>query len=321
MAELRIEILDVEGLERLVAVHNAVHPDDPATPEAMVDWKRQAEDMVWLVATLDGEDAGAGVGIVGWHSEPGVAHSEFSTLPAWRGRGVGSALDQELRRWSADRCSHALTSVVAADDTRSLAWAQRRGFEEVGRNPLLVLDLQEIEAPAVDAPEGVEIVTWAERPGIERELFGVYVEAEPDIPGEEQNELPSFEQWLSNDMQGVSDHPEAVFVALSGDEVTGYAKLSFWETGGRAFHDLTGVKRAWRGRGIASALKRAQIAWAKEHGFTELATGNELRNEPIRRLNLRHGYREEPGTITVRVALSDAASARARSGAGRRARR
>jgi len=296
--------VDVPELDRVVKVHNAVNPDDPSTVEGFVDWRRQAEDMVWLVATLDGVDAGAGVGLVGWHSQPGVAHSEFFTLPAARGRGVGSALYAELRRWSAERSSEALTSVVAEDDAESLAWSERRGFEEVGRNPLLVLDLDGIEGPAVDPPEGIEIVTWAERPGIEHRLYEVYVEAEPDIPGEEANEMPPFEKWLSSDMQGISDHPEAVFVALDGDEVAGYAKLSYWQRGSRAFHDLTGVKRAWRRRGIASALKRAQIAWAKEQGFSQLATGNELRNEPIRRLNMRHGYREEPGRITVRVTLS-----------------
>ena len=58
---------------------------------------------------------------------------------------------------------------------------------------------------------------------------------------------------------------------------------------------MIGVKRAWRGRGIAGALKRAQIAWAKEPGYERIATANELRNEPIRRLNARLGYREGSG--------------------------
>ena len=63
---------------------------------------------------------------------------------------------------------------------------------------------------------------------------------------------------------------------------------------------MTGVKRAWRGRGIAGALKRAEIAWAIENGYTRLETHNEERNEPIRRLNERHGYRIAPGHIVVR---------------------
>jgi mycothiol synthase len=304
---IEVIAVDVGDLERVVGVYNAVVPDDPATVEGLVDWKRQADDMVWLVATADGEDAGAAVALVGWHSEPGIAHAEFWTLPGARGRGVGSALYAELGRWSVERGSVSLDTVVAEDDPASLEWAERRGFREVGRNSTLVLDLEPIEAPAVDVPAGIEILAWADRPGIERDLYEVYVEAEPDIPGEEANELAPFEKWLANDMQGVSDRAEAVFVALAGDEVVGYAKLAFPAEGTRVFHDLTGVRRAWRGRGIAAALKRTQIAWAKEHGYAQLVTRNEERNEPIRRLNERHGYRVEPGSITVRVDLSGAA--------------
>lgn len=306
---VEIVVVDADELERVVAVHNAVRPDDPATVAGFVDWKRQAEDMVWLVATADGEDVGAAVGLVGWHSQPQTSRVHGWALPDARGRGVGSALYAELTRWSAERGCTAMETEVDEDDEASLAWAARRGFSEVGRDSLLVLDLEEIEAPSVEPPEGIEVVTWAERPGIERDLYRVYVEAEPDIPGAEQNELATFEKWLANDMQGIADRPDAVFVALSGEEVVGYAKLALAEEGSRVFHDLTGVRRAWRGQGIAAALKRAQIAWAKEQGFGQLVTRNEERNEPIRRLNERHGYRVEPGSVVFRraITLSDGA--------------
>lgn len=108
-------------------------------------------------------------------------------------------------------------------------------------------------------------------------------------------------------MSGIGDRPEATFVALAGDEVVGYAKLSLSPSRrDRAYHDLTGVKRSWRGRGVAGALKRAQIAWAQRQGYERLITSNEARNEPVRRLNERHGYRVEPGEITLRGPVSAA---------------
>lgn len=304
---VEIVVLDAPGVERLVAVHNAVRPEDPAGVEEFVDWRRQAEDMVWLVAVEDGRDAGAGVGVIGWHSQPQTARVEAWTLPGARGRGVGTTLLAELVRWSAGHgCVAVETSVTEVDDA-SLAWAARRGFREVGRDSRLVLDLDTVEAPAVEPPDGIEIVTWAERPGIERGMYEVYVEAEPDVPGEEDAEIASFEQWLANDMGGVSDRPEATFVALAGDEVVGFAKLALSpRRTEQAFHDLTGVKRAWRGRGIAAALKRAQIGWAKEQGYRRLVTNNEERNEPIRRLNTRHGYRVEPGQVRLRAPIEPA---------------
>jgi mycothiol synthase len=68
---------------------------------------------------------------------------------------------------------------------------------------------------------------------------------------------------------------------------------------------MTGVKRAWRGRGVAGALKRAQIAWAKEAGYERLETQNEVRNEPIRRLNTRLGYQPAPGRVVMRGPIAE----------------
>ena len=131
-------------------------------------------------------------------------------------------------------------------------------------------------------------------------------EAAPDIPGEEETDTGPLDEWLERDMRGTGDRPEAVFVAVEQGEVLGYAKLAFSdETAERAFHDLTGVKRAHRGRGIAAVLKAAQIAWAKENGYRSLQTSNEVRNAPIRHLNAKHGYVLEPGVVIVRAVISD----------------
>jgi GNAT superfamily N-acetyltransferase len=132
-------------------------------------------------------------------------------------------------------------------------------------------------------------------------MYEVACEAYPDVPGESEEEMAPFEEWLSRDLQGFGDPPEATFIALAGDEVVGYAKFSISNARpGVAHHDMTGVLRSWRRRGIAGALNRAEIRWAKENGYTRLETGNEHRNEPIRRFNERHGYWPEPGTIELR---------------------
>ena len=111
--------------------------------------------------------------------------------------------------------------------------------------------------------------------------------------------MDPYEEWLREGHAGDGDRPEATFVALAGGEVAGYAKLSLAKADTKvAYHDMTGVTRAFRGRGIAAALKRAQIRWAKEAGYEKLQTENEVRNEPIRRLNARHGYELQPGLVT-----------------------
>lgn len=299
--------LGENDLERWLAVSNAVRPRDPLTPAMMVDWRRQADAMVWLIATRDGADAAVGHGIIGWHAEPGVCQLELSVLEAQRGRGIGVTLLEQLSIWARARSQSFAVGTVEEVDTGSLAWAVGHGFAEVGRNSMLRLDLAEAHRPEVDAPEGIEIGTWAESPAAIGGMYEVACEAYPDIPGEESSEMAPFEKWRDNDLQGASDRPEATFVAFAGAEVVGYAKLALSEAlPDIALHDITAVRRAWRGRGIAGALKRAEIAWAMDNGYTALRTFNEERNAPIRALNERHGYVIEPGEIRVRGSLNAA---------------
>jgi GNAT superfamily N-acetyltransferase len=280
--------------------------DEADTVEGYLDWKRQARETIWLLAELDGREAGTAIGIGGWHSPDGVARGEVRVVGDVRGCGVGSALLRELSGWARGLGYSELMGPVKEVDHHSQAWAGRRGFVEVGRNSMLVLDLTAIDAPQLEPPAGIEIVTWAERPGVEAGMYQVACEAYPDVPGEEDAETAPFEEWLAMDLQGANDSPEATFVALEDGEVVAYAKLALSLARPRvAMHDITGVRRAWRGRGIARALKAAEIAWAKRKGYERLETQNEERNEPIRRLNERYGYVAEPGSITVRGPVAE----------------
>jgi GNAT superfamily N-acetyltransferase len=269
-----------------------------------VDWRNQAGDMVWLLAELDEDTVGAGYALVGWHTPPYRAIGAAFVPPDERGRGIGIAVLDALEGWAAEHDCTELEGPISGDDDGSLAWAARHGYHEMGRNSRLVLDLTSAEIAEPAPPEGIEIVTWADRPELAEGLWEVAREATPDIPGEDEDDIGTLEEWLERDMRGASDDPRAVFAAVEHGEVVGYAKLAFSaESTERAFHDLTGVKRAHRGRGIAAALKRTQIAWAKANGYTSLQTSNEVRNEPIRRLNERYGYVLEPGVVIVRGGL------------------
>jgi len=97
-----------------------------------------------------------------------------------------------------------------------------------------------------------------------------------------------------------------IAIDRSSGSVVGYANLVF--PAGRtdyAYHDMTAVARAWRGRGIALALKRATIGWAIRHGLAYLETGNDPDNAPMRAVNARLGFRPRPDEVTMRGALVD----------------
>ena len=85
-------------------------------------------------------------------------------------------------------------------------------------------------------------------------------------------------------------------VALANGEVVGYTGLR--RTGAAsplAQNLLTAVRRPWRRQGIATALKREQIARAREAGIEEIRTTNDETNAGMRGVNARLGYVPAPG--------------------------
>ena len=287
-------------------VYNAVWPHEALTMDEVRSFEESVRDHVNYLARLDGAAAGSAVGAI-FPQRADRVFTIVTVLAAQRRRGVGTALYRAISGWAADRGVSELEVAVLDNDPESLAFATRRGFIQERQELGLVLRLDEIAPPAVEPPSGVEIITWADRPDLAAGMYQVALEAEPDIPGSQDDEVEPFADWLAHDMQGAGDRPEATFVAIAGDEVVGYAKFSLSAAQPTiAHHDLSAVKRAWRGRGVARALKATQINWALANGYTELRTRNEVRNEPIRRLNSRFGYRPGIGRIylTAPVAAS-----------------
>ena len=287
-----------------VDVYNAVWPHDAVSLDEVRSFKSGLVDNADLLARIHGAVVASGFAAI-MPQRPDLVSVYLTVLPQQRRRGAGTGLYEAISDWARERDLGTLEAVVADNDPESLGFAQRRGFVEDHREAGVVLDLTRTDPPTVEPPDGVEIVAWAEQPDLARGLYEVVLEASPDIPGQEGEQPEPFEDWLAHDMQGPGDRPDATFVALAGDEVIGYAKFSLTEAQPRvAHHDLTGVKRAWRGRGVAHALKAKQIAWAKANGYEELRTRNDERNAPIRRLNDRFGYRPGIGRIYVRGPLA-----------------
>ena len=280
-------------------IHNAVWPQQAVTMAEVRSFKSRTRDSADFLAVLGGAAVGSSVVAI-LPQRPDRAFVLTTVLAERRRRGAGTALYGVVSRWADDRSLELLWAPVEEDDAESLAFAGRRGFVEIERNPRMVLDLASIEEPHIGPPAGIEITSWAERPDIARGIYAVAVEAYADVPGAEGDEMESFEDWLAHDLHGSGDVPEATFVALAGDEVVGYAKFSL--TLARpavAAHDMTGVKRAWRGRGSPGRSNARRFSWAMQSGFQRLETTNEVRNAPIRRLNEQLGYRIAPGRVLL----------------------
>jgi GNAT superfamily N-acetyltransferase len=234
-----------------------------------------------LLADLDGELAGSGLMN---RSDLGGAHVAPRVLPDKRGRGVGTALLTRLAELAVERGFERAGSHVAGADERSIAFARRFGFEETRRDVKQVLELDAAPGTPRDV-DGVEFVSIESRPELLREAWPLAQQGYEDMPIEGID--IKIDSWLAEE----ATLPGGSFVAFVGDEIVGYAGLMKWDgEPTKAEHGLTVVRRNWRRRGLAAALKEREIEWAAANGIRELVTWTQTGNENMQAVNARLGY-------------------------------
>ena len=291
LAITRVEAASDADLEAMVEVRRRATPDAPASVENLRFHLESKPELAYIVARLGEEPVACGY-VEPWAS---FAVGDVLVVPAFRRQGIGAAVLADVSARARAFGNDSIQGEARETDTESRAFLERRGFVQVGAEKAVVLELERAEAPEVDPPPGVRIVSRVEEPDLLEQMYVVGAQADEDIPGEEH--VQTFEQWRAGEIDKPSRRPELCFIALAGDEVVGYAALQIF--GNEAHHGLTATRRDWRRRGVATALKRAEIAAAKRAGFRRLLTENEERNEPMRRLNEKLGFVPAPEFSTV----------------------
>jgi GNAT superfamily N-acetyltransferase len=279
-------------LEAMIHVRRLVTPEARPTVENLRFNLTAHDQLVYLVARHAGEP----VACAFFHPLTELVACDIAVVPEHRQRGVGSAMLAELSARARSAGKAELQGEVKASDAESRAFLERRGFVKVGGEEAVVLELDAIDEPAsFSPPPGLRIVSRIKEPDRLEEMYVIGAQADEDIPG--STGVQTFEEWRANEIDKPSRRPELCFLALAGDEVVGYAALQVF--GDEAHHGLTATRRDWRRRGVATALKQAEIAAAKRAGFRRLVTESEERNEPMRRLNLKLGFVPAPELSTV----------------------
>jgi GNAT superfamily N-acetyltransferase len=273
-----------------VSVWGSVWPDDPVSVEFIRERLRRETERVCLLAEVDG--SAVATGFVGRASDPETRPVGVAVLPAWRRRGLGDALLERCLAHARDLDAALAAGTVLEDEPDSVGFVLRRGFSVLDRVVALSLDLA-AAASAGRPTDGIEIVELDD--ARLADAYEVFTEGAADIPADGQQRCSPFDEWVGQ----LRTHP-LTLLALDGDRVVGFADLELRdERTGKLGNNLTTVRRSHRRRGIAEALKRAQIAWAVERGYRTIGTATHDANEPMQRLNEKLGYRPLPALLEV----------------------
>lgn len=301
MLEIRPATSD-EDLGHVARIVSTVTPDSPATVDLMRWQDAHYPGGQRYVAWLDGAPVAAGGAgrVYMYPPEFEGLWGNISVLESFRRRGIGSALLAALSDLARSAGKTKLMGRTTADRPESMAFLEHRGFEEHDRMKVVQLRLTGLDLPDVTPPLGISMTSLEARPALAGGVYEVALEALPDIPGGPIAPL-TLEEFRIRDVDAPNIPRGSFAVALddASGKVAGYANLML--VPGRptaAWHGMTAVARAWRGRGLATALKRATIAWAIEHDLEVLESNNDVENAPMRAVNARLGYEPAADEIT-----------------------
>ncbi|HEV8594264.1 MAG TPA: GNAT family N-acetyltransferase [Thermoplasmata archaeon] len=309
-----------EDYGALTELYNLVDPEYPGTElevrEEDAQWDRDRFVQARYVA-VDPE-TGALLGSaeynhMPWSYDPRRFSVWIGVRPDRQGRGIGRALYEQVRTDLRARGANALRSWAREDRAESIAFLGHRDFQELERAWESRLDMGAFDPKEFGhrtrVRAGIEIVTLAaelERdPDSMRRVYELIDVISPDTPRLDPYTSPGFEAWRRH-LQGPWFLPEAFFLAKDGDEYVGESDLGKSEAEPDvAYTGFTGVRREYRGRGVAWALKLRALTWAKQHKYREVRTWNSTRNAPMLGINVALGFRKQPVWITFAKDLTE----------------
>jgi mycothiol synthase len=293
-SSVRVRPVETDAdLEAYVAVANAAVPDDlPWDARRMRERRARDPRRLYLLAEADGEPVAVGFAAPSDNAELGFVAPRV--LPALRRRGIGSTLLMRLADHLEQVGFETAGAHVDGNDQGSIAFARRFGFEEADRQVEQVRALG--DEPPPEPPRGVTFVTIAERPELLREAYPLGLAGWADMATDVPVTI-SLDDWLADE----ATFPEGSFVALADGEVVGYSGLCRIADDPTLAEDgLTVVRSDWRRRGLATALKRAELAWAAANGIREIITWTQRGNDGMRAANERLGYEYRSITLNMR---------------------
>ena len=235
----------------------------------------------------------------------------LSVHPEFQQHGFGKQLFDRLMQHLEQYEPISVFSETREDNIQSLKFLEARGFVQAMRvwesrwqgSSFDHTALARLEAQLQQ--EGIELYSVAALefdPQIQEKLFDVFRETRLDIPRSEPATDINFEQFMNWMFKHPNFVAEANFVAVYDGIYVGLTSLhrtagADWTIG------LTGVRRAFRGRKIALALKLKALEYAVVNKISQIITFNSSNNLAILELNTQLGFVRQPALINFKKVL------------------
>ncbi len=223
-----------------------------------------------------------------------------AVVPAFRRRGLGARLADEVERFAAATGVRWLeTEARERELIAALPLLQERGFKELERYQTSRQDPTSVDLSALDelrrrlTSAGVETVALPAIDGerTRQELYRCNLAIWRDMPHEPHVDWQ--DPSLSTFTRGIFERPSVIldsfFVARDGDQIVGLSYLLRRPNGDAEVGD-TGVLASHRRRGIARVLKMLVTRYAAQQGIAHVHTDNRTDNAAMLAINRELGF-------------------------------
>jgi mycothiol synthase len=228
--------------------------------------------------------------------EDGKFRVSIMVDPDFEARGIGGALWQTVWNHLAALSPKKLINMTNSDSARGVGMLAYLGFQQTWERVE-----SRLEPSAVDFRAYADLDAMLEAEGIEirslealtdpdgmRKLYDLDMELLGDVPFGQATTPPSFERWYEQTSGDPRWNPATVWLAVKNGEWVAMSSLErlpdFFVIG------MTGVKRAYRGLGLAKRLKLEGVRYALSHGGLEIRTYNDHVNTAMLGMNTRMGF-------------------------------
>lgn len=292
----------------LAALQVACEPEHPLSE---AHWRHEdaVHDLRVRRARVVALRAGELVGYAGFMQYSLMFHPRRFVLyggvaPAARGQGVGRALYAWLLEALAPFAPERLGAGLWAEQAGAEAWLLRQGYRETLREIESALDLADFvpadwaEARARGEAAGVRFTTLAalgESEAMRRRLFELDMAFSTDIPMTGELTPPDYAIYAHLYFDCPGYRPALCWLALAAGsggepEPVGLCWHAVAPRVGELETIVSGVRRDWRGKGVALALKSQALADAKAQGYARICTRNAATNAGMLAVNRQLGY-------------------------------
>lgn len=313
----------------MVDVNNRSQPHHPAVVEDYVEHDAKLDPAYhfkrWVAVV---EDAPTPGGIVGfaqvtqytWTYHPHKFNLRVRVTPDYRRQSIGTALAEQVAAFLAPLDPITLWAYTRENEVDGLRLAARYGFAQEARFIQSQLDLAAFDPAAFGnvterlAAQGITLQTLADLaddPDRDHKLWRLDMAISEDLPGEEEIHEISLDEWRKLVLEDDTLLPEGYVVAVQDGEYLGMSQLVSDRASDVLYTGLTGVRREWRRRGLALAMKVRVLSWAKAQGYPTVKTGNEERNVGMLAINERLGFVSEPAGIKLEKVIREEEMAQA----------